>query len=176
MNKVEKTRELKGVDKCDAPEVMDRIVESAQKNTYKTVKIPYMKTRQQCERDHKGDGKVEYEPSRQGDLYLHHIEKPESWDTDYIPYSGSQLAPGTSRGSSHRVEAGCMEFCEIKIHKDADALTGPVIWAKKPGLKVEHSDASDPERHGSHIFNMNDCFIAITYQKAFAEERKRVVD
>ena len=82
-----------------------------------------------------------------------------------VDQPAAQLAPGTTRGSRHILDS--LDGVELYIVKDADALTGPLVVTLKERV-VTH-----PE-HGDVILPPG-CY-AITYQRAYADELRRVAD
>jgi hypothetical protein len=76
-----------------------------------------------------------------------------------------QLAPGTSQGSRH-----CLESLEgITVFRLADQtpLDGPILEAPS-GLRVNHPEHGD--------VTLRPGVYAVVYQRAFAEELRRVED
>ena len=100
---------------------------------------------------------------RQGDVYI--------WKRDKLPANASaakcvlQLAPGTTKGSRHILDSS--EGVSMFAVDDADALQGP--WLK---LDCERT-ATHPE-HGDIVLPAG-CY-EITYQRAYADELRRVRD
>ena len=97
---------------------------------------------------------------RQGDLYI--------WKRDKMPKDLSeskerQLAPGSTKGARHIAEGDVAIFTT----KGGDALQGP--W-----LKVESKCTVTHPEHGNVVLPNGN--YEITYQRAFAEELKRVLD
>lgn len=100
---------------------------------------------------------------RQGDIYLTKIEsvpakaKPSKFVT--------QLAPGNTQGSRHTIR----NRRGVKMYEvdGASALDGPIIESKGV-LCVDH-----PE-HGNLVLPAG--VYAVTYQRAFADELRRVAD
>ena len=97
---------------------------------------------------------------RQGDLYIHKIADVSGKQIDVV----RQLAPGTTKGSRH-----CLNHTRVKMYRrhDEDALDGPQIKTNE-AVTIEH-----PE-HGDVVLPPG-CY-AITYQRAYAEELRRVAD
>jgi hypothetical protein len=109
---------------------------------------------------------------RQGDIYITKLEVVEGKRAKVQP----QLAPGTTKGSRHILSHTCLHgiddsaAVESRVDyfvRDVDALTGPVIRVKEEVI-VTH-----PE-HGDWILGKG--IYGITYQRAFADELKRVLD
>ncbi len=100
---------------------------------------------------------------RQGDLYITLLES--------VPRDSSegklelQLAPGTTKGSRHILDSGD----GVTMYRAAgeDALTGPIVDL------AEERTVTHPE-HGDWVLPPG-CY-AITYQRAYAEELRRVAD
>lgn len=101
---------------------------------------------------------------RQGDVYLvalrgipagvQRVDKPEL-----------QLAPGTTQGSRHCVES----LAGIKIYRAGSAtpLDGPIIDAPQ-GCRVNHPEHGD--------VSLPPGIYGVVYQRAYAEELRRVQD
>jgi len=99
---------------------------------------------------------------RQGDVYITLVESvPEGFTSSGVQ---PQLAPGTTKGSRHILDHSDVEMFR---NETADALTGPVFRTGKD-VTVTH-----PE-HGDVICPPG--IYAITYQRAFADELRRVAD
>ena len=99
---------------------------------------------------------------RQGDIYITKLESIRSAGDVSIPDTEiRQLAPGTTQGSRHIVEGDATVYA-----RSGDALTGPVVVSK--GCTITH-----PE-HGN--VKLPPGVYGITYQRAYAEERRRVAD
>lgn len=79
----------------------------------------------------------------------------------------TQLAPGTTKGSRHCVRQTDMSHCKFYRLKDSNALQGPIIKADKPFL-VEHPEHGDQQ--------LPEGIWAVTYQRAHADELRRVAD
>jgi hypothetical protein len=96
---------------------------------------------------------------RQGDIYIAKITDADGHSLKET--QERQLAPGTTQGSRHIVVGDAAIFT-----RDGDELTGPVVVSR--GCTVTHPEHGDvklpPGTYG------------ITYQRAFAEELKRVLD
>lgn len=87
--------------------------------------------------------------------------------TEVIEEPEAQLAPGTTKGSRHCVRLDDMKNCVFHKLERPNALQGPIIESKG-SFTVEH-----PE-HGDITFPPGNW--AVTYQRAFAEELKRILD
>lgn len=97
---------------------------------------------------------------RQGDIY---IELLDAVPTSFSPAKCErQLAPGTSKGSRHILD----REVEMFVAPHADALTGPVF--KTAGATVTHPEHGDVELPAG--------IYRITYQRAYADELRRVRD
>lgn len=100
---------------------------------------------------------------RQGDVYI--------WLRSKLPNGAkpvkavSQLAPGETKGSRHCLDS--LDGVDMFATSDADALQGPFIRLACERV-VEH-----PE-HGN--WRLPAGLYEITYQRAFAEELRRVRD
>lgn len=100
---------------------------------------------------------------RQGDVYI--------WIKSNVPKNAkkikanSQLAPGTTKGSRHCLDS--LEGVTMYAITDASELQGPIIELSCERL-VTHPEHGD-WRLGAGIYE-------ITYQRAFAEELRRVRD
>lgn len=98
---------------------------------------------------------------RQGDIYITLLEKiPKEFTQCKFE---AQLAPGTTKGSRHILSD------EVTMYKNpkADALTGP-LFKNSDEVTVTH-----PE-HGNVVLPPG--IYGVTYQRAFAEELRRVED
>ena len=99
---------------------------------------------------------------RQGDIYITLLEDvPEKVTSGKTQL---QIAPGTTKGSRHILSH---KRVEMFIRKNATALDGPVIKTKEE-VTVTH-----PE-HGDWVLPPG-CY-GVTYQRAFADELRRVLD
>lgn len=100
--------------------------------------------------------------ARQGDLYITKLESIPA-GAKSIPFA-AQLAPGTSRGSRH-----CLDNSNVRMYSVANAgpLDGPVIDVKQE-VTVTHPEHGD--------FRLPCGVYKITYQRAFADELRRVRD
>jgi hypothetical protein len=100
---------------------------------------------------------------RQGDVYI--------WAKSKVPKnakqikSNSQLAPGTTKGSRHCLDS--LDGVTMYAIEDANELQGPIIERACERL-VTHPEHGD-WRLGAGVYE-------ITYQRAFAEELRRVRD
>ncbi len=101
---------------------------------------------------------------RQGDLYVTCIESlPDDVVKSQSPTL--QLAPGTNQGSRHCLRS--LEGVTIYNLAEPGPLDGPILVARK-AFWVDH-----PE-HGNRRLPKGT--YAVTYQRAFAEELRRVQD
>ena len=107
-------------------------------------------------------GKLDF--TRQGDVYF--------WKLDGVPKvamlvksPSAQLAPGNTQGSRHCIA----DLASVKVYRLANpnALQGVVIDAPN-GVEITH-----PE-HGHHQLGAGT--YAVTFQRAYAEELRRVQD
>jgi hypothetical protein len=95
------------------------------------------------------------------------------WLLDSIPEGckevavQAQLAPGTTKGSRHVIKASDVGAVRMFRLPSPNDLQGPVIVAEAP-FTVEH-----PE-HGDKTFPAGIRFV--TYQRAHADELRRVAD
>lgn len=109
-------------------------------------------------------GKLDY--VRQGDVYF--------WSLDKVP-SGCramekpdwQLAPGTTQGSRHIVAPADRANVTVLLLPHPNPLQGPVLDAPH-GVTIEHPEHGHV-RLGSGVY-------LVTYQRAYAEELRRVQD
>lgn len=101
----------------------------------------------------------------QGDINIFRLpEVPES----AIPAElSAQLAPGTTRGSRHCIKSEDLSKCEFFRLSNPNALQGPIIIFREP-VTIEH-----PE-HGDQLWPA--AVVAITYQRRYADEIKRIQD
>ena len=101
--------------------------------------------------------------ARQGDLYFAKLAKVPH-DAQPWTFPHGQLAPGTSQGSRH-----CVDLTRVRLWVLArpTALDGPIIEAPE-GVEIQH-----PE-HGHHIYPPG--IYQVTYQRAYANELRRVQD
>ena len=109
------------------------------------------------------DAQGRIEAVRQGDIY---IKRLRELPTELGKYEGNQLAPGNTKGSRHIL----VSKSDVKLHslKSPTALQGPIVEAPT-GFEIDH-----PE-HGNICMEQGGIF-AITYQRAHADELKRVAD
>ena len=101
--------------------------------------------------------------ARQGDLYFTKLAAvPQGVHPWLLPHG--QLAPGSSQGSRH-----CVDLTTVRLWllPQPTALDGPVIEAPA-GVRITH-----PE-HGHHQFPPG--VYQVTFQRAYAEELRRVID
>lgn len=101
---------------------------------------------------------------RQGDIYLEFRDSLPD-DLSKSKHVELQLAPGTTKGSRHCLDSA--DGVTMYAVKNGDALQGPVIQTTKERT-VTH-----PE-HGNVILPPG--IYNITYQRAYAEELRRVAD
>lgn len=103
---------------------------------------------------------------RQGDIYLTRIDKADMPDeVKPIANSSLQLAPGETQGSRHCLKS--LRGVTLYAVPNAGPLDGPIIEAQRR-FTVTH-----PE-HGDRSFPAG--VYAVTYQRAFADELRRVQD
>jgi hypothetical protein len=81
---------------------------------------------------------------------------------------GSQLAPGTSRGSRHCVRSADMPHVDFFAFPNSGPLEGPILRFNRP-TTIEH-----PE-HKDHIYPAGS-IVAVTFQRAYAEDLRRSID
>ena len=101
--------------------------------------------------------------ARQGDLYFAKLAAVPA-DARSWPHAHGQLAPGTSQGSRHTVSLAQVRLWLLPY---PTALDGPIIEAPE-GVEIAH-----PE-HGHHIYPPG--VYQVTYQRAYADELRRVQD
>jgi len=101
---------------------------------------------------------------RQGDIYVTLLESVPCGFTK-VRVQDSQLAPGTTKGSRHILDS--LDGVVVYELLSGDALIGPVIEI------VDERVVTHPE-HGDLVCPPG--VYGITYQRAFAEELRRVVD
>ena len=101
---------------------------------------------------------------RQGDIYIWKREKTRGLvDCDKID-TNLQLAPGSTKGSRHILDSGD----GVTMYRvGGDVLQGPLL------VLTKERTITHPE-HGNVILPPG-CY-EITYQLAYAEERRRVLD
>lgn len=102
---------------------------------------------------------------RQGDLYLVCIDEAVGTETNK-----RQLAPGTTQGSRHVISGDCVVVAKHgkAIGDVPEELIGPSFLCKSD-CTVEH-----PE-HGHKILPSGTSW-AVVYQRAYADEIRRVQD
>ena len=102
--------------------------------------------------------------ARQGDIYLEKLAGvPDGCTLEEKPLS--QLAPGTTQGSRHIIDS--LEGVTVYRLSNPTELDGPIL-----DLATERT-ITHPE-HGNLI--MPPGVYGVTYQRAFAEEIRRVAD
>ena len=101
--------------------------------------------------------------ARQGDLYFARMEAYPP-DRRLWPFTHGQLAPGTTQGSRHTVD---LTRVTLWLLADPGPLDGPIIEAPS-GVEICH-----PE-HAHHIYPPG--LYRVTYQRAYAQELRRVLD
>lgn len=79
-----------------------------------------------------------------------------------------QLAPGTSRGSRHCIAYQDMQHVEFYRLPNPNPLQGPILKLTQQ-ITIEH-----PE-HGNQVWPA-ETIIAVTYQRRYAEEIRRIQD
>lgn len=109
---------------------------------------------------------------RQGDLYLVCLEKLPGG----VPMKDRQLAPGTTQGSRHVLQGDCSLVVPNNKQGVADAI-GHDVHSELIGPAF-HCDAecelTHPE-HGNKVLPQGTNW-AVVYQRAYAEEIRRVQD
>lgn len=80
----------------------------------------------------------------------------------------TQLAPGTTRGSRHCIKQSDLLSVESFRLPSPNPLQGPILKLHK-SITIEH-----PE-HGDQVWPAN-TIIAVTYQRRYADEVKRIQD
>jgi hypothetical protein len=101
---------------------------------------------------------------RQGDLYITRIKDVPTGATKSKAQQ-AQLAPGTTQGSRHCLRS--LDGVTLHTIDRAGPLDGPIIEARE-GCAIDH-----PE-HGNIVLPAG--VYAITYQRAFGEELRAVMD
>lgn len=101
---------------------------------------------------------------RQGDIYIEKLERVPAGAVR-IEKPEAQLAPGTTQGSRHVLDS--LEGVTMSRLATPNALDGPIL-----DLATERT-ITHPE-HGNVILPPG-CY-RITYQRAFADELRRVAD
>lgn len=76
---------------------------------------------------------------------------------------GKQVAPGNTQGSRHVVDGAC----KLMVWPNGGELVGPVV-------RSEEEWALRHPEHGDVVFPKGDYII--TYQRAYADEIRRVMD
>lgn len=107
------------------------------------------------------------QPIPQGDINIWHLDKlPE--DVKPVP-TVAQLAPGSTRGSRHCIrQQDLANLAQQYKFNDPNALQGPIFELNGP-IVIEHPEHDDQLwRHSK--------YIAITYQRRYAEDLKRIAD
>lgn len=101
--------------------------------------------------------------SQQGDLYFAKLAAVPR-DARPWPFAHGQLAPGTTQGSRH-----CVDSTRVRLWllPQPTALEGPIIEAPD-GVEITH-----PE-HGHLLFPPG--VYQVTFQRAYADELRRVAD
>lgn len=103
---------------------------------------------------------------RQGDLYLVCVKNMDG--KKGVKENNKQLAPGTTQGSRH-IAVGEMNYLDQGNYEDfPKVLCGPRFGCKTD-VELQH-----PE-HGNKILPKGTTW-QVVYQKAFAEEIRRVMD
>lgn len=110
------------------------------------------------------DVKVGRKFARQGDVYFAKLAVVPH-DAQPWPYEHGQLAPGSTQGSRHTVDLSAVR---LWILSHPTALDGPIIEAPH-GVIICH-----PE-HGDHYYQFP-CVVQVTYQRAYADALRRVID
>ena len=106
--------------------------------------------------------------AQQGDIY---VRKLDAVPKGYIKSENhdGQLAPGTTRGSRHCVDPNKVDiYVRQEAPRGEAVLEGPVLYAE------ERFDIMHPEHGWVSIPGLQ--FYQITYQRAFADEIRRVMD
>lgn len=105
---------------------------------------------------------------RQGDIAIRRL--PDGWDKKHpverIKSPSSQLATGNTQGSRHCLDS----LAGVILYKlrDGTPLDGPIIVTTEP-RNITHPEHGDCE-------NLPPGCYAITFQRAFAEELRAVLD
>lgn len=107
---------------------------------------------------------------RQGDLRIRrlpddYVEK-NAKVLQLVENPDTQLAPGTTRGSRHCIRT--LDNVKVYRRKDATALDGPILLLGKPN-DIVHPEHGDCENIPAGV-------IGIAYQRAYADELRRVQD
>jgi hypothetical protein len=101
---------------------------------------------------------------RQGDIYVTRIESVPAGAVK-VAKPVKQLAPGATQGSRHCLRS--IKGVMVYILKNPGPLDGPIVESARP-IAIDH-----PE-HGNRIIPAG--VYAVTFQRAFAEELRRVQD
>lgn len=104
---------------------------------------------------------------RQGDIYIKRLAKAPTGCTLDTKNAEGKLAEGETQGSRHYIAAEDRASVKLFTLDNANALDGPILEAEK-AFRVthpEHGDVTVPA--GTY---------AITYQRAYADELRRVMD
>ena len=101
--------------------------------------------------------------ARQGDLYFAKLAQIPLGSRPW-PFPHGQLAPGNTQGSRHCVD---ITHVHLWLLPDPTALDGPIIDAPN-GVEITH-----PE-HGNHVYPPG--IYQVTFQRAYADELRRVID
>jgi len=101
---------------------------------------------------------------RQGDLYITRIYAVPDHAT-IVKNPSAQLAPGATKGSRHILDS--LVGVRVFVKPNATVLDGPILDV------IEDRTITHPE-HGDVVLPMG-CY-EITYQRAYADELRRVAD
>lgn len=80
----------------------------------------------------------------------------------------AQLAPGNSRGSRHCIADEDLQNVQFFCLPNPNPLQGPILKIVAP-VRITH-----PE-HGDHVYPAG-AIVAVTYQRRYADEIKRIQD
>ncbi len=107
--------------------------------------------------------------ARQGDVYIRCIAGVPDGAVR-VAEPGSQVAPGNTPGSRHRIR----ELCDVTVYTLAspNALQGPVIDAPR-GFVLDHGTGGEQD-HATIEFGPG--VYLVTFQRAYADELRRVQD
>ena len=103
---------------------------------------------------------------RQGDLYLQLLDSVPNSFSKAVPYSSNmKLVPGVTKGARHILDSDD----GVTFYKDNEGspLQGPVI-------ELEQTRTVTHPEHGNVVLPKG--IYAITYQRMYAEEMRRVRD
>jgi len=101
----------------------------------------------------------------QGDINIWHLDRlPEA--AKQVP-TVAQLAPGNSRGSRHCIKKDDLKNVIQYSLPKPNALQGPIFELLTP-VTIEHPEHGD-QTHSSK-------YIAITYQRRYAEDLRQITD